>query len=144
MIVDTSAVMAVVFDEEDAETYAAALALGGLRMSAGTYLECCIVMDQRGTPQTSREFDAWFADIGVQVEPTSVAEIGIGRQAYRDFGRGSGHPAKLNFGDCFSYALAIHRNESLLWKGDDFSHTGVRSALDEIYEHGEEYRAPKS
>jgi ribonuclease VapC len=65
----------------------------------------------------------------IEVVPVSVEQARIARAAYRDFGRGSGHPAGLNFGDCFAYALAIDRDETLLFKGDDFSHTDVRSAL---------------
>jgi uncharacterized protein with PIN domain len=66
--------------------------------------------------------------LDIEVAPVTPAQAKIARQAYRDFGRGSGHPAKLNFGDCFAYALAIDRNEPLLFKGEDFTHTGVRIA----------------
>jgi ribonuclease VapC len=65
----------------------------------------------------------------VELVPVSVEQAQIARAAYRDFGRGSGHPARLNMDDCFAYALAIERGEPLLYKGDDFSHTDVRSAL---------------
>ncbi|MGV9827642.1 PIN domain-containing protein [Gordonia sp. NPDC003429] len=70
---------------------------------------------------------------GVGVVDTDKAQGNIARQAFRDFGKGMGHPAELNLGDCFSYALAIHRDLPLLWKGNDFTHTGIRSALSEVH-----------
>lgn len=66
---------------------------------------------------------------GLEVEPVTEAIEELARRAYRDFGKGSGHPAGLNFGDCFAYALARATGEPLLYKGDDFSHTDVESAL---------------
>jgi ribonuclease VapC len=77
----------------------------------------------------SNRFDALLAQLDVRVVPFTPSQATIARQAYRDFGRGSGHPAKLNFGDCFAYALAIDTDEPLLFKGDDFHHTDVRVAL---------------
>jgi ribonuclease VapC len=65
---------------------------------------------------------------GIVIEPVTAEQAKIARLAYRDFGKGSGHPAALNFGDCFSYALARDKREPLLWKGDDFGHTDIRSA----------------
>lgn len=68
-------------------------------------------------------------DAQIAIEPVSAAQAHIARQAYRDFGRGSGHLARLNFGDCFAYALARASGEPLLFKGDDFQHTDIVSAL---------------
>jgi ribonuclease VapC len=73
----------------------------------------------------SRRLDDLLAVAGIDLEPVTVAQAHLARAAYRDFGRGSGHPARLNFGDCLAYALAIDRREPLLFKGNDFSHTDV-------------------
>ena len=80
-------------------------------------------------PVRSSRFDAIIRTISPEVVPFTPEQAQIARQAYRDFGRGSGHPANLNYGDCFSYALASERREPLLYVGDDFSHTDIRSAL---------------
>ncbi|QKT06701.1 type II toxin-antitoxin system VapC family toxin [Gordonia sp. X0973] len=130
MIVDTSAIVAILAGEDDARRYATALARQQAVMSAGTYLECSIVIDRKGVPEASRAFDSWMKATGIEVVPVSVEQSRIARRAYADFGKGSGHRAGLNFGDCFAYALAVERDEPLLWKGDDFTHTGVRCALD--------------
>jgi ribonuclease VapC len=98
-------------------------------MSAGSYLEAGIVADRSRDPRASREFDRLLRELRIEVVPVTEQQATIARAAYRDFGRGSGHPAGLNFGDCFAYALAQDRNDTLLYKGDDFSHTDVRSAL---------------
>ena len=82
-------------------------------------------------PRSADEFDRLIAAAGVSIAPVTADQARIARAAYRDFGRGSGHPAQLNFGDCFAYALAIDRDEPLLYKGNDFSHTDVRNALAE-------------
>ncbi|MEE4023741.1 type II toxin-antitoxin system VapC family toxin [Gordonia sp. PKS22-38] len=132
MVVDTSAIIAIIVQESDARVYAEALALHHPLMAVPTYLECCIVADAKRIPVASRKLDRILEENGVEVVDTDKAQGDIARQAFRDFGKGMGHPAQLNFGDCFSYALAIHRNLPLLWKGDDFMHTGVRSALLEI------------
>ncbi|GAB09124.1 hypothetical protein GOARA_028_00350 [Gordonia araii NBRC 100433] len=130
MIVDTSAVMAILTGEADAQRYAGALAANASVMSAGTYLECAIVIDRKGLSQASRAFDSWLRAARIEVVPVTVEQVQIARRAFADFGKGSGHPAQLNYGDCFAYALAVDRDEPLLWKGVDFTHTGVRSALD--------------
>ncbi len=75
-----------------------------------------------------RGFDEFMDTAGLRVEAVTVEQVQIARAAYRDFGRGSGHPAQLNLGDCFAYALATSTREPLLYKGDDFGHTDVRSA----------------
>ena len=100
-------------------------------MSAGSYLECAIVVDRHRNPALGREFDRLLAAVGVSISPVTAEQARIARVAYRDYGRGSGHPARLNFGDCFAYALAVDRDEPLLYKGNDFSHTDVRNALAE-------------
>jgi ribonuclease VapC len=132
MIVDTSAIMAILMNGAGHEAYAEGLiADPSLAMSAGTYLECAIVVDRHRDPALGREFDRLIAAAGVSISPVTAEQVRIARSAYRDFGRGSGHPARLNFGDCFAYALAIERDEPLLYQGNDFSHTDVRNALAE-------------
>jgi ribonuclease VapC len=81
------------------------------------------------TPIASRRFDELIREAQIVIESVTEAQAEIARQAYRDFGRGSGHPAKLNFGDCFAYALAKEKAEPLLYKGDDFARTDIIAAL---------------
>ena len=130
MIVDTSAVVAVLADEDDAHAFASALARAGRStLSTGTYLECAIVFDNNSDPLVGRGLDQFLLESNIAITSVTPEQARIARAAYRDFGRGSGHAARLNFGDCFAYALAIDRGEPLLYKGDDFAHTDVRSAL---------------
>lgn len=131
MIVDTSVIVAILRDEPDAPAFAAAIEGGGVnRISAATYLEAAIVVDGSRNPRLSRRFDDVLDRAGITVESVTERQARIAREAYRDYGKGSGHPAQLNFGDCFAYALARDMREPLLYKGDDFSHTDVESALD--------------
>lgn len=131
MIVDSSAVLAILSEESDGGQLAEALgSVESPTMSAGTFLECSIVIDGRRDPLFSREFDEFMNRFEIEVVPVDVDQARVAREAYRDYGRGSGHPAKLNFGDCFAYALASVTDEPLLYKGDDFVHTDIRSALD--------------
>ena len=97
-------------------------------MSAANYLEAGIVVDANRNPLLSRRLDDLIAQTEIEVEAVTPQQADIARAAYRDFGKGSGHPAGLNFGDCFAYALAKSMREPLLFKGDDFSHTDVAIA----------------
>src|SRR5207248_3635376 len=99
------------------------------RMSAANYLEAAIIIDGRRDPIASRRLDDLLTELRMTIEPVTEAQAHIARQAYRDFGRGSGHPARLNFGDCFAYALARATGKPLLFKGDDFRHTDIMPAL---------------
>jgi ribonuclease VapC len=127
LIVDTSAIVAILRAEPDAEDYIDALAHAAApQMSAATYVEAAVVVDANRDPVLSGRFDDLVADI--EVVPMTRELAHIARRAYRDFGKGSGHPARLNLGDCFSYALARGSGEPLLYKGDDFGHTDVASA----------------
>jgi ribonuclease VapC len=129
VIVDSSALVAVIRNEPDARLYFDAMVSArGPQVSAANLLESAIVADGRG-PVGARKFDQLVAGLDLDVVPVDADHVAVARQAYRDFGRGSGHPARLNFGDCFAYALASVTGESLLYKGDDFNHTDVRSAL---------------
>ena len=130
MIVDTSALIAILRDERDAMAYARAIANAPVRLiSAASYVETAAVIDASRDPIASRRFDDLFREARFAIEPVTEAQARIAREAYRDFGRGSGHPARLNFGDCFAYALAKAMNEPLLFKGDDFTRTDITSAL---------------
>jgi ribonuclease VapC len=127
LIVDTSAIVAILRAEPDAEDYIDALAHAAApQMSAATYVEAAVVVDANRDPVLSGRFDDLVADI--EVVPMTRELAHMARRAYRDFGKGSGHPARLNLGDCFSYALARGSGEPLLYKGDDFGHTDVASA----------------
>ena len=130
MILDTSALVAILRDEPDAAMYARAVAQSNVRrLSAANFVEAAAVMDGSRDPIASRRFDELLREAEVRIEPVTEIQARLAREAYRDFGRGSGHAAKLNLGDCFAYALAIDRGEPLLFKGEDFTHTDVSSAL---------------
>lgn len=131
MIIDTSAIIAILAEEVDAHRYARALALTSSSISTGTYLECSIVLTRK-TSIADHLFDAWLHRAGIEIVDMTAEQVRVGRMAFREFGKGSGHRAALNFGDCFSYALAAHVGEPLLWKGDDFTHTGIPSALEHL------------
>jgi ribonuclease VapC len=130
MIVDTSAVIAILKEEQDAPRFLRAVAISTQpkRMSAANYLEAGIVVDANRNPLLSRRLDDLIAQTEIEVEAVTPQQADIARAAYRDFGKGSGHPAGLNFGDCFAYALAKSMREPLLFKGDDFAHTDVAIA----------------
>lgn len=130
MIVDSSAVVAILNDEPEREAMLDAVLAGAFRrMSAANYLETAIVVDGLGDPVKSRRLDELLGALEVDIVDVTPDQARFARQAYRDFGKGSGHPADLNFGDVFAYALAIETGDSLLFKGDDFTHTDVRSAI---------------
>ncbi|HEY2647441.1 MAG TPA: type II toxin-antitoxin system VapC family toxin [Candidatus Acidoferrales bacterium] len=131
MIVDTSAIVAILRDESDAQTFAENIAGARIRrVSAVSYVETAALIDGSRDPIASRRFDDFVREGSLQIENVTAEQAHIARQAYKDFGKGSGHPAQLNFGDCFSYALAKSMNESLLFKGHDFAHTDLTSALE--------------
>lgn len=126
MIVDTSALVAILRLEDDGRLYERAIEQSPVnRISAGTFLEVSIVIDRARDPLISRRLDEFLAVAAFVVEPVTESQARIAREAYRDFGKGSGHRAGLNYGDCFAYALARDLNEPLLFKGDDFVHTDI-------------------
>jgi len=130
MIIDTSALLAILRNEPDAESCAIAIEEADVRrISAGNYLEAAIVIDASGDPIASRRLDELIELSGMVIEPFTAEQARIARDAYRDFGRGSGHPARLNFGDCFAYALAKVAGETLLFVGDDLRHTDLKPAV---------------
>lgn len=129
MIVDSSAIMAVLLGEAEAERLMAVMVdAPGCSISAGTWIELAAVTVRRGY-NLEAQIDALFVRARMRIIPVSVEQAEIGHAAYRTYGRGTEHRARLNFGDCFAYALARATGEPLLYKGDDFVHTDVVSAL---------------
>lgn len=131
MIVDPSALIAILKNEEGYENLVSTI-LSSRRpplLSVAGYVEASINIDRAGDPILSGRLDQLLNDLGIEICSVSLIQGQIARQAYRDFGKGMGHPAQLNFGDCFSYALAKERHEPLLFKGNDFSHTDIQSAI---------------
>lgn len=125
MIIDTSTVLAILYQEEDAAEFAEAIATAQVcRMSAANFLEAAINVDMYGDAEASRQLDAFIRHAGIVIEPVTLEHVQIARQAYLDFGKGR-HPAELNFGDCFAYALARATREPLLFKGNDFTKTDL-------------------
>ncbi len=105
--------------------FAALIEEGTAAISAAGYLESAIVVDGKRNPALSARLDALLKRLNIDIAPVTASQAQLARQAYRDFGKGSGHPARLNFGDCFAYALAMERGRPLLFKGDDFVHAGL-------------------
>lgn len=128
MIVDTSALIAVMRHEPERELFLSALRQGNVKMSAVTYFEFGIVADASKSEAISDAVDAWGGVLGVEIVRVDRETAAHARSAYATFGKGN-HPARLNFGDCFAYALAKQSGEPLLFKGDDFSQTDVVSAV---------------
>lgn len=127
MVIDTSAVAAILFDEPDAAALEAKIADDPVRlMSAATFLEATIVVEARLGDAGGREFDLWLHRAEVEILAVDAEQADLARRAWRRFGRGR-HAAGLNYGDCFSYALAAARDEPLLFKGDDFAKTDVKA-----------------
>jgi ribonuclease VapC len=129
MILETSALVAILVGEpQRAQLLKALVEADRVRLSAASYLESAVVVDRLGDPVLSRHLDTLLEELRVEIVPVDLEQARTARGAYRDFGKGSGHPAGLNVGDCFSYALARRTNDVLLYVGDDFGHTDVRRA----------------
>ncbi|MDR1633877.1 MAG: type II toxin-antitoxin system VapC family toxin [Bifidobacteriaceae bacterium] len=130
MIVDTSAIVAIWRDEEAAAALAAALVGSDQnKMSAATLVELRAVLRDPAAPEDERRLRALLDSYEVEIVPFTEAQALLAGDAYRDFGKGSGHRARLNLGDCFSYALAAATGEPLLFVGQDFAWTDVTPAL---------------
>ena len=128
MIVDSSAVLAVLYREADAARYETAIATApNCRMSVINMLEAAIVVEARGGAAAGHELDAFLNRVGITLMPVMPEHVEAARLAWRRFGKGN-HRAALNFGDCFAYALAKTTGEPLLFKGKDFSHTDIEPA----------------
>ncbi len=127
MIIDSSALMAVINDEPEAPRLLRILASTPGRMSVATWLELCIVADSRSTAHGER-LDAVMTSLEIELVPVTLRHAEVARLAHRRFGRGSGSRARLNYGDCFAYALSVVAGAPLLYVGEDFSHTDVAVA----------------
>jgi ribonuclease VapC len=129
VIIDTSALCAMLYEEEDAPDMERALALRGeCGISAATLVEAYMICEGRGGADAAARLDALLGRISARVIPFTAEHAALAREGFRRFGKGR-HPAGLNFGDCFAYALARARHEPLLFKGDDFAQTDVKAAL---------------
>lgn len=130
MIVDTSAIVAIIGVEDDAKRFLRAIAgaTESIHISAATLVEATMVLEGRGGEELGRQMDALLRRMRATVVPVTVSQAEIARDGWRRFGKGR-HPAKLNLGDCFAYALAMERGEPLLFKGEDFARTDVKRAL---------------
>ena len=129
MIVDSSALLAVLNREPDADRFQdAILTASPCRMSVANMLEASIVVEGRGGAEAGHELDAFLEHAEIEPAPVTAEHLEAARQAWRRFGKGK-HPAALNFGDCFAYALAQVTGEPLLYKGDDFARTDIPAAL---------------
>ncbi len=129
MILDTSAVLAIVLGEPGFQVFVDAIAAAQeCKISAATFVEASVIAESRIGDQGIRQCDAFFRDSGISIEPVTEEQALLARQGYSDYGKGR-HPAGLNFGDCFSYALAKSTGEPILFKGEDFRQTDIQSAL---------------
>jgi ribonuclease VapC len=130
MVVDTSALVAVIFREPEYESLEARLlAEPQPLISAGTLLECAIILEARKGPAGTRQLDELLRELQFRIVPVDVEQVAAAREGFRRYGKGR-HEAGLNYGDCFAYGLAITLDAPLLFKGTDFSKTDIRSALE--------------
>jgi ribonuclease VapC len=133
VIVDTSVLVAILLDEPESAAFVHAMNVSRRRsMSAASYVELAAVVDGRGNPSLSGTLDVAIRRLRIEIVPFTVEQARIAREAYQRFGRGSGHPAQLNMGDCFSYALARDLGEPLLFKGRDFALTDIELIVEPV------------
>lgn len=129
MILDTSAIMAMLYEEPEAPAIERALAVAGRSaISAASLLEAGMVCEGRGGGPAAARLDALLLRLRPEIVPFTAEHAVLAREGWRRYGKGR-HPAGLNFGDCFAYALARSRDEPLLFKGDDFARTDVKAAI---------------
>ena len=132
MVIDTSAIVAIALNEPDAAELEVRIADDPVRLiSTATVLEATIVLETRLGDAGGREFDLWLLKIGAEIVPVDAEQADAARRAWRRFGKGR-HAAALNYGDCFSYALALTRGEPLLFKGEDFAKTDVNRSSEAL------------
>ena len=131
MIIDSSVIVAALKKDDDYRLWTERLydAVPPLKISAATYLETSIVLDAAGDADASANLDRFLDRLLVEIVSVTSRQARLGRSAYARFSKDSGHAAKLNYGDCFSYALAMDLDEALAFKGDDFGHTDVKKAF---------------
>lgn len=130
IVVDSSAVLAILLDESDAQRYAAALESASVCViSAASVIEIGVVLLSQNAAKAIPTLRGFLESTRIEVEAVPAAQIDLALAAYERFGKRRGHPARLNFGDCFSYALAKTTGAPLLFKGDDFAQTDIPSVL---------------
>jgi ribonuclease VapC len=128
MVIDTSALVAILLQEPEAERLSRAIASASTRLlSAATLLETAMILHYRFGDEGGRDLDLLLLRLRIEIMPVTARQTGIARRAHREFGKGL-HPAGLNYGDCFAYALAKEQDEPLLFKGEDFSRTDQKAA----------------
>ena len=128
MIIDTSAVVAILLAESDAARYERAISTAWpRRMSMVALLETTMVIEGRSGPEAGSDLDLFLQEADIELTPVTLEQVEAARRAWRRFGKGN-HRAALNFGDRFAYALAKATGEPLLFKGDDFAHTDIKAA----------------
>lgn len=125
VIVDSSAIISVVFNEHDGLDILHAITNNQCAISAANYLEAAIVIDSTNDPVVIRKFDTFMKDSEIEVLSVDSKQAVVARAAYRDYGKGTGHPARLNYGDVFAYALATTTRRKLICKGGDFLETDI-------------------
>jgi ribonuclease VapC len=129
MVIDSSALIALLLGEAETESFVAAIAAAATRVvGAPTYLETAIVMVARSGPEVWEKLDRLLYELAIEVVPFTRDQADLAVIAYQQYGKGSGHAAALNFGDCFTYALAKSRGEPVLFKGNDFAETDLQIA----------------
>ena len=131
MIIDTSALLAILLRESGYEVVLDVARRADVRMSVATYVELNVVIDRRGKVGDRERLDRVLELLGIELVPVSLEEGRVACAAHRRYGPGSGSAARLNYGDCFSYALAETLGEPLLFVGNDFSHTDVEQAIED-------------
>jgi ribonuclease VapC len=130
MVVDSSALFALLLGEPETSRFVAAMAAASRRLlSAPSYLETAIVMMARSGREAQEKLDRLLSDLAIEIVPFTRDQAALAITAYQQYGKGRGHAAGLNFGDCFTYALAKLQDEPVLFKGDDFSRTDLRIAV---------------
>jgi len=130
MVIDISALIALLLGEPETADFVAAVAATPNRLISGpTYLETAVVMHVRSELEAQEKLDRLLSELSAEIVPFFYDHAGLALAAYRRYGKGSGHPAGLNFGDCFTHALAKLRDEPVLFKGNDFSRTDLRIAV---------------
>ena len=130
IIVDTSALIAILFREPEEDIFMnLLLGDGSAEVAAPTVLETMMVMHRASGAAGRDEVESLLAEVGIQIRSWDEGHLAAAHDAFVRYGKGSGHPAQLNFGDCIAYALARTLDAPLLFKGDDFARTDVRAAL---------------
>ena len=125
MVLDTSAILAILQDEPERRLFNEAIEAAETRvLSTASFVECSLILESRYGPDGVRDLDLFISKAQIILAPVDDEQANLARRAFREYGKGR-HSAGLNYGDCFSYALAVARNEALLFKGGDFSRTDV-------------------